>query len=135
MIAFLSSTTETAQNFEEGEEIEQLPPSTVLPAANDTDTILCDIPSSVLYSFRDGSWQQLGRGNLRISQMEDGRSRILFRTLGTGHLLLNSLLFDSMSISQPKSTQVIVGLITEEGLQSTLFKVILKCVHSFQGFR
>lgn len=61
-----------------------------------------------LFAFQAGIWQDRGRGTMRLNDLEDGDSRLVWRNVGSHRVMLNTLVWEDMTVERasPKSLRI-----------------------------
>ncbi|XP_044755221.1 ran-binding protein 3 [Coccinella septempunctata] len=104
------SLVETAREYEESRAVKRKYEEVEVKTGEEDETnILC--MSCKLFSFdgTSGSWQERGRGTLRLNDFEtDDRtqSRLVFRTSGSLRVILNTKVFSSMTAEKASDKSI-----------------------------
>lgn len=78
-------------------------------------------------------WKEVGVGKIKLNELKEpaGKARLIMRTQPTLKLILNTLVFEAMSVRKMQDKQLILGII-EEGLpKSYLVKVFFIFVYIY----
>uniref|UniRef100_A0A6M2DQ53 Putative ran-binding protein 3 isoform x1 orussus abietinus n=1 Tax=Xenopsylla cheopis TaxID=163159 RepID=A0A6M2DQ53_XENCH len=61
-----------------------------------------------LFAFQASIWQDRGRGTMRLNDLEDGDSRLVWRNVGSHRVMLNTLVWEGMTVERasPKSLRI-----------------------------